>query len=406
MTSLFPLSVLQIAKRHALRLFPFSSIALALCISANAQTGLNSQQTSMPDVPRPQAQHQEPDLLRRTPFAAGPLVAELPDAPGAGIQASSAGAQQGPALATGSISGIALDLNGGAVPGARVTLTAEGPQAKRETIAGSDGTFSFLGLPADIYRVTIESPGLETYLSGDIPLRAEETLELPTIGLRIGARSTTVNVVVTQEQVADEQVKEQEKQRVLGVFPNFYTSYIWKAAPMSPKQKFKLALRATIDPITFLTVAGVAGGEQVSNTYSGYGGGLEGYAKRYGTRYADTVSSRLIGSAILPSLLHQDPRYFYRGSGSISSRILYAMSSAVICRGDNGRRQPNYSHLLGSLAAGGIANLYRPDEDRGTALTLETALITAGANAVGNLVREFVLRGFTPSVPDYANGKK
>ncbi len=406
MTCLFPLSILQIAKTHPLRLCLLWSIALAMGTTANAQTGINSQQLSMPDAPQPQAWHQEAGSLRRTPFAAGTLMAQLPDAPKAGIQANTAGPQQSPAPSTGSISGIALDLNGGAVPGARVTLTVEGRGAERETIAGSDGAFSFLGLPEGIYRVTIESPGLETYLSADIPLQADETLELPTIGLRISARNTTVNVVVTQEQVAEEQVKEQEKQRVLGVFPNFYTSYIWKAAPMRPKQNFRLALRAMVDPITFLTVAGVAGGEQVTNTYPGYGSGLEGYAKRYGTRYADTFSSRLIGSAILPSLLHQDPRYFYRGSGSIPSRILYAMSSAVICRGDNGRRQPNYSHMLGSLAAGGIANLYRPNEDRGAALTLETALVTTGANAVGNLVREFVLRGFTPSVPDYANGKK
>lgn len=269
--------------------------------------------------------------------AAAPLMAQLPDDPRASMQASAVGDSQGPPAAMGSISGIALDVNSGVVPAAQVTLTAEDGRAPMQAIAGSDGSFSFTGLPAGTYRVKIQSPGLQTYLSADIPLRGEETVELSRIDLRMDATSTTMDVVATPEQVAEEQVHEQEKQRVLGVFPNFYTSYIWNAAPMSPKQKFRLAFRAAIDPITFLTVAGVAGGEQLSNTFPGYGSSLEGYGKRYGARYADTFSSRMIGSAILPSLLHQDPRYFYRGSGSITSRALYAMSSAVITRGDNGR---------------------------------------------------------------------
>lgn len=406
MTSLFRPFVLLIARMPPFRLFLFGNIALAMCISAYAQPAVNNKRTPMADGSQPHSQHQEVATLHLTSGPAGPPVAELPDVPEVGLQASTTGAQQSPAPAAGSISGSALDLNGGALPGAHVTLRDQGSQTTRKTIAESDGTFAFTELPAGLYRVVIESPEFETYLSADIPLRAQETLELPTIGLQIRATNTTVNVVVTQEQVAEEQVKEQEKQRVLGVFPNFYTSYIWKAAPMSPKQKFQLALRATIDPITFLTVAGVAGGEQIANTFPDYGGGVEGYAKRYGARYADTFSSRMIGSAILPSLLHQDPRYFYRGSGSIPSRTLYAMSFAVVSRGDNGRRQPNYSHLLGNLAAGGIANLYRPSSDRGVALTFQTALVAAGVDALGNVVREFLLRQHTPSVPIYADGKQ
>ena len=336
---------------------------------------------------------------------ATPLLSQLPNDPGAGIRASGTSSEQSAAPATGSIAGIALDVNGGAVPGARVTLTIENPQTVKETITGTDGEFSFAGLTAGNYRVTIESPGLEAYRSEDIDLRAEEILDLPKIAMHIGKTNTEVNVFVSQEEVAAEQVKEQEKQRVLGVFPNFYTSYIWKAAPMTPKQKYRLAFRAVADPITFITVAGVAGGEQFSNTFPGYGGGVEGYGKRFGTRYADAFSSRLIGSAFLPSLLHQDPRYFYRGTGSIPSRVLYAMSSAVITRGDKGGRQPNYSQLFGNLAAGGISNLYRPDEDRGVALTFESTFVSIGVEAIGNVVREFLLRQYTPSVPSYANGK-
>jgi hypothetical protein len=312
--------------------------------------------------------------------------------------------QQG-GLATGRVTGVALAENGTPLFGARVTIRVEDGPITAETTAGEDGAFSIPGLPPGTYRISITLRGLEPYLSAPFNLHAGEAHDLQKLLLRVGGTETEVTVTATPEQVATEQIKAQEKQRVLGVFPNFYTSYIWKAAPMTSKQKFKLAIRATTDPITFLTVAGVAGGEQFSNTFPGYGGGAEGYAKRFGSRYADAFSSRLIGSAILPSLLHQDPRYFYRGTGSIPSRVLYAMSSAVITRGDKGQRQPNYSRLLGNLAAGGISNLYRPDEDRGVALTFESTLISAGVDAVGNVVREFLLRGFTPSVPSYANGK-
>ena len=145
--------------------------------------------------------------------------------------------------------------------------------------------------------------------------------------------------------------------------------------------------------------------EQWQNTFPGYGKGAQGYAKRYGAAYADEALSRMIGSAILPSLLHQDPRYFYRGSGSKKARALYAISQAVICRGDNGKMQPNYSYVLGSFAAGGISNLYHPAGDRGAGLTIGNGFLNVGAHAIDNLAREFLFRKLTPKVPDYAQGK-
>jgi hypothetical protein len=175
---------------------------------------------------------------------------------------------------------------------------------------------------------------------------------------------------------------------------------------MKPKHKFQLTIRSTTNPIAFLTAGIIAGEEQARDRFPGYGQGMEGYAKRYGAAYGDNVVGRMIGGAILPSLFHQDPRYFYKGSGSISSRLGHALASAVICRGDNGKWQPNYSHVLGNFAAGGISNLYRPDGDRGVGLAINNALIHTGGNAVANVVREFVLRGFTTKVPDYAKGKQ
>jgi hypothetical protein len=100
---------------------------------------------------------------------------------------------------------------------------------------------------------------------------------------------------------------------------------------------------------------------------------------------------------VLPSLLKQDPRYFYRGTGTRRSRLLYALANAVICKGDNGKWQPNYSNMLGGLAAGGISNLYYPAKDRnGARLTFENALIEIGATAGANLVEEFLVPRPTP----------
>ncbi len=172
---------------------------------------------------------------------------------------------------------------------------------------------------------------------------------MPEFRLPPAATTTDVQVAVTQTELATEQLKAQEQQRVLGIFPNFYSSYIWDAAPLSSGQKYQLALRSIADPFAFVGTGIFAAAEQWQNTFPGYGQGAQGYAKRYGAAYADEALSRMIGSAILPSLLHQDPRYFYRGSGSKKSRALYAISAAVICRGDNGKMQPNYSYVAGRL---------------------------------------------------------
>jgi hypothetical protein len=174
---------------------------------------------------------------------------------------------------------------------------------------------------------------------------------------------------------------------------------------MPASQKYKLAARALIDPVQFLTVAGTAGAEQIGNTYPGYGPGINGYGKRFGAALATSVTSRLVGSAILPSLFRQDPRYFYQGSGGFRSRAGNALGFVFFCRGDNGRNQLCTSHLLGSLAAAGVANAYLPSSSRGIGLTFQTFGIDLAANAAGNLFREFVLRRFE-SIPRFANGKR
>jgi hypothetical protein len=237
-------------------------------------------------------------------------------------------------------------------------------------------------------------------------LHEGEMYNAPRTALALATKKTDVRVEVPRVEVAEEQIKEEEKQRVLGIIPNFYVSYVPDAAPLSSKQKFELAWKVTVDPVTFVVTGAIAGLQQANNSFRGYGQGAQGYGKRYGADYANVVTSNFIGNAILPSLLKQDPRYFYKGSGSTRSRILYAIANSVICKGDNGHWQPNYSDILGSLAAGGISNLYYPAQDRnGAKLTFENAAIGIGATAAANLLQEFVIRKLTSNVRSHDPAK-
>ena len=305
--------------------------------------------------------------------------------------------------ASASIAGTVRYADGVAVPGARVTLAGPNNVVERVATADSRGAFTFSELAPGSYQVKVAGGGLERPVATEVVLGAGERRELPMVGVRIA--TTTVRVVASVDEVAQAQVKAQETQRVLGFVPNYYSSYIWDAAPMTPKLKFRLALRATTDPISFLTAAGLAGVEQKHNTFPGYGHGSEGYAKRFGAAYADATIGKMVSRAILPTVLHQDPRYFYRGSGSVGSRIVYALKAAVITRGDDGRMQPNYSQVLGNFAASGISNLYRAPGDRTASLTFRNGLIMTASGAVENLLREFFSRKLTSNVPAFANGK-
>jgi hypothetical protein len=193
----------------------------------------------------------------------------------------------------------------------------------------------------------------------------------------------------TRKQIAARQVKQQERQRILGVFPNFNSSYIPDAVSLTPKQKFELAFRAATDPVTFVVAAADAGISQWNNDYAGYGQGAQGYFKRWGASYADTFDGDMLGNALFPVLLHQDPRYFRKGEGSFKSRIWYAALTTVRAKGDNGKWQPNVSNILGNLAAGGISNLYYPSTDRGAGLTFQRAFTVTAEGAIGAVLVEF-----------------
>ncbi len=317
--------------------------------------------------------------------------------PSPGKDGASAGPQVASAPPQGSISGTIVDPSGAAVAKARVKLTRGEPPGSREALSDDDGQFTFANVPSGPFQLTITAEGFTMQMiSGS--LHSGEIYNAPQIALALAGENTNLEVVVPRVEVAEEEIKEEEKQRVLGFVPNFYVSYVPDAVPLTSKQKFRLALRSTIDPVTIVLNGAVAGAQQADNVFSGYGQGAQGYGKRYGADYADTITSTFIGSAILPSLLKQDPRYFYKGTGSARSRIWYAIEMAVVCKGDNGHWQANYSGLLGSLAAGGISNFYYPPENRdGVALTFENTAIGIGTTAAANLLQEFVIRKLTPN---------
>jgi hypothetical protein len=271
----------------------------------------------------------------------------------------------------------------------------------QETVSDQEGQFRFADVVPGPFQISTAAGGFKaTQFTGT--LGAGENYLVPAMALVVAGTSTEVQVSMTRTEIAEAEIKDEEKQRVLGVVPNFYVTYNPAAVPLSVKQKFELAWKATIDPVNFGLTAATAGIEQASDAFGGYGQGAEGYGKRYGASYADLVTGTFIGSAILPALLKQDPRYFYKGTGTKKSRVLYAIANAVICKGDNGRWQPNYSGILGGIAAGGISNLYYPTTDRGAGLTFENALIGVGTTAAANILQEFVIRKLTPHAPTYA----
>jgi Carboxypeptidase regulatory-like domain len=302
---------------------------------------------------------------------------------------------------SGGISGAIVDPSGAAVAGARVKLACEDPSASQEVLSDDDGQFTFANVPPGAFQFTIMAEGFATQAFSGI-LHPGEDFNAPPIELVLGTKSIDVQVAIPQSEVAEEQIKEEEKQRVLGFIPNFYVTYLPNAAPLTSKQKFKLAWKSMLDPVTFALTGVLAGGQQAHNDPSSYGQGIQGFGKRYGAIYTDLITDTFVGGAILPSLLKQDPRYFYKGTGNAQSRFLYAIANTVICKGDNGHWQANYSSILGSLASGGISNLYYPAQDRSRVeLTFRNTGIRIGITAVGNLLQEFLLRKLTRNVSNH-----
>jgi hypothetical protein len=295
----------------------------------------------------------------------------------------------------GIIVGTVVDVNDDAVPGAAVVLQRSDLKNPRTVVTNDKGFFEFNNVePGTPYYVKINAEGFASWTSPDVTLTPGQYVILTVDRLRIAKAVTSVTVGYIPEEVATEQVKIEEHQRVFGIIPNFYVSYEKDAAPLTTKLKFQLAAKVTFDPITFLGVGLVAASGQAGQ-HPDYPEGWKGYGERYGAAYANGFADIMIGGAILPSLLHQDPRYFYQGTGTNKSRALHALASPFVCRGDDGRPQPNYSTIGGDLASAALSNAYYPASNRGAGLFLGNFLIGTGQRAASNLMQEFVLRRLT-----------
>jgi hypothetical protein len=294
----------------------------------------------------------------------------------------------------GSIRGTVTDVDDAAIPGA--TLTVDGPAGSEHRTLQSDetGSFEVKDLPPALaYKITVSAKGFADWTSSAIVLTPGQTLDMADIKLKISVVETTV-AALTVEQLATQQVKAEEKQRVFGIVPNYFVVYDKNPVTMTTKLKYELAFRAATDVVSIAGDVFLAGVNQAADTPN-YQQGAEGFGQRFGAAYADSFTNVMIGGAVLPSLLHQDPRYFYQGTGSGKSRAMHAMSYAIICKGDNGRSQFNYSGIGGNLIAGALTNLYYPPSNRGPGLVFSSTAINAGGRLANALVQEFILRKYT-----------
>jgi Carboxypeptidase regulatory-like domain len=295
------------------------------------------------------------------------------------------------------ITGTVTDAQDDVVSGATIVLNGPAGETPRTVVTNDNGAFEFNNVnPGGPYHITISAHGFANWTSESVVLKPRQFLILPTIQLVFLGGVTSVIVHPSSEQLATEQLRVEEQQRVLGFVPNFYVVYDPDAAPLTTKMKFSLARKVAADPVTFLGAGLIAGVDQAAGTPN-FVQGAKGYGQRFGANYANGLTDIMIGGAILPSLLHQDPRYFYQGTGTKKSRLLHAISTPFICKGDNGSWQPNYSGLGGYVASGAIANTYYPQSNRGPGLVFSTTGVDIAADMANGLLQEFVLRKLTGS---------
>jgi hypothetical protein len=283
------------------------------------------------------------------------------------------------------------------VQGATATLEGLVPSGKQITTANDSAAFEFrdikLGVP---YRVRVTTNGFNEWDSPTIVLTPDQSVFFVTdVKLRLSGLESSVTVYSSTRQVAVDQVHLEEQQRVLGSIPNFYVMYdSQNAAPLTTKLKFHLAMSVSVDPVTAMGVAFMAGVRQATGTPN-YVQGAKGYGQRVGAEAAAGFSDIVIGGAILPSLLHQDPRYFYQGTGTTRSRLRHALASPFVCRGDNGRLQPNYSSMGGDLASAALMNTYYPQSNRGAAMVFGRFATSIAQRSLSGVMQEFVLPRIT-----------
>jgi len=314
---------------------------------------------------------------------------------------ANAGAEQS-ATGAADISGTVTDTNGDVVPGATVSIEGSKNINRRSQAANDNGFFEFRNVASgDSYRVTVNADGFEPWVSQPVSPASGQYLDVTEIKLKLKGEATSITVTANREQIATElaaqQVQIAEQQRVLGFIPNFYVVYDSKnAVPLTPKLKFQMAYKVAVDPVSIFGAATLAAINQAADTPD-YQQGWKGYGQRFGAAYTDGVTDILFGGAILPTIFHQDPRYFYQGTGTVKSRLRHALANPFICRGDNGKNQINISSMGGDLISAAISNTYYPSSNRGPSLVFGGFAISTAEREVSSVVQEFVLRKLTPS---------
>jgi len=298
---------------------------------------------------------------------------------------------------TASVAGVVIDATGAVIPGATVSLIQGDDRPLQTLTSGLRGEFRFADVLPGSYRVRVDAMGFATAVSKEFVLAPQQAFVVSDISLSLAVTSDVT--VRPASVIAAEQIKEQEHQRVFGVIPNFYVSYVPDAAPLNSKQKLNLAAHDTFDVMSLASVAIGAGIQQAANAHPGYGQGSAGYAKRWAALAADNVSDDLLSHYVFASLLHQDPRYFYQGSGSKKSRLSHALLSAVIARSDNGSMMPNYAYLLGDASSAALSNIYYPRADRTPSWFLINAALGIAGRAGQAVTEEFIGKRLTRTVP-------
>jgi hypothetical protein len=336
---------------------------------------------------------------RKGPINRAPFVLHLMGLLALALMLSITTRAQGNQTATsqfGRIMSTVTDMHGDGIAGVTVALTGPDPSDRRTTETDQNGFFQFDAVkPGMPHQVSVSASGFEEWSSSTITLDPGQVKLLDTIELRILTKHTTVEVTYQPEHVATQQVKLEEKQRILGIIPNFHITYKGdNTAPLTAKLKFQLALKVSYDPVTIAGVALTAGLRQAANSPN-YPQGAKGYGERFGATAADGFSDIMIGGAILPSLLHQDPRYFYQGTGTTKSRIRHAMLSPFVAKGDNGKWEPNYSSVGGDLASAALSNLYFPKSNRGAGLVFSQFALGTAERVGASLAQEFLLGKLT-----------
>jgi len=291
----------------------------------------------------------------------------------------------------GTIIGTVVDTNGGTIPGASVVVQGIQPGDRYTAESNGNGFFQITGVKAGTsYRLTVSAKGFADWSLPSLTLTPGQYLDVTGIALAV-TDTITVHAVVSTEALAAQEVRLETKQRALGVLPMFYAVYDPNPVPLTAKLKFKLAFRTAIDPFSIGADTFLAGIKQADDTPR-YGEGVQGFAKRAGANFASGSTDIMIGGAVLPTLLHQDPRYFYQGTGSKKSRVLHALSGPFITKGDNRHWQPNFSSVGGDLASGAIANTYYPSSNRGTAVVFSIALVDCAGTMAADVIQEFIPR--------------